>query len=97
MKLGKKKRESSGEREVEKLKGMVRSLQKELKHLRKKEHMFDDREYLLDELPPIEEPREDGNKCKCGSQLKFIDLGIKSLLSCDNCGYRKTFDGKKET
>lgn len=75
------------ELEVRKLKSENRHLQKELKKNNKKYKPQHDKEDLIEE-----EHKEKNPPCsECGKgNIKTTDLGIRKLISCTVCTFRKT-------
>lgn len=73
--------------EIRKLKSENRHLQKELKKNNKKYKPQHDKEIL------IEEEHSDKNPpcSECGKgNIKVTDLGVRKLISCSVCTFRKT-------
>jgi predicted nucleic acid-binding Zn-ribbon protein len=92
--MGRKKKSEGGEdtleqleQEVRKLKSENRHLHKELKRSNKKYKPHHDKEELLEE-----EHREKNPLCEqCGKgNIKSTDLGVRKLVSCTVCTFRKT-------
>jgi DNA-directed RNA polymerase subunit RPC12/RpoP len=70
------------------LKAIAKSLEREIKKLNKEY-----REDLRDVEPIEDEPKESKTpRCTdCGKgNLTTTDLGVRKLISCSNCGKRKT-------
>jgi len=85
--------------EAENLRGIIRNLRAENKHLKKQLSRKDKRAFqyedLEDKLRDIETKEEyvevEVNKCpKCKGKIKNIELGARILIKCDNCNYRET-------
>ena len=77
--------------EIEYLQGEIRSLKKEIKRLRKREHMYDDLILeIQDSNPEIESKKKDDNSCpECSDgHLKFITILDKTYIRCDTCEYK---------
>jgi hypothetical protein len=73
-----------GKSEVEHLRGEIRALQKEIKYLRRREHI----EHII-----IDEPVENVNARKCpdcrDGILRKLDLIYIKMEVCSNCEYKK--------
>lgn len=91
--------------EVEFLRGQNKALRTEIRQLKrdlarhqKRQHELEDREEELQEMfeeqTVSEMPHEVQTKTaclKCGSGgLETIDLGIRTIIKCTNCGNRET-------
>lgn len=72
--------------QIKNLKSENRQLRKRLKELEKQSHFYEE---IADEA--IEEVKVK-NTCKaCGEGvLQEVDLGIKVLVKCDSCDYKRT-------
>lgn len=96
--------------ELEYLRGLVKSMRSQVKHLKKELSRKQKREYLHEDLEEKEaellleeeiREREHAieNKCPdCGKgKLEFTDLNIRTLITCPSCGYKKIIknNGKK--
>jgi ribosomal protein L37AE/L43A len=82
--------------EVEYLRGLIRQQLKEIKKLKKQNNRNTKRKVAIDswEVPEQEEQPKvlAKNKCpKCNSEdVKTLNLGIKKILVCNECNFRKT-------
>lgn len=76
---------------VKELEKINKSLRKRLRQLEKNRHVWQqnqlDDEDPIEDIKPMEEHKCD--HCEYGV-LIFTDLGIKTLVSCSSCLYRKT-------
>lgn len=84
--------------EVEYLRGLVRELKSENRHLKKQLGNVKKRAGLFDDnLPEDKEDIEpvitikNINTCPdCGGELEIIDIAVKNLIICTGCGARRT-------
>jgi len=86
---------SKGKSEVEELKGLVRSLQKEVKRTKKRQHLYEDLEIKQAEEMIKEEIEEKqtlkDERCpKCQGNLEIIDGARIKVFFCSDCDYRKS-------
>lgn len=72
---------------IKNLKSQIRNLQKELKYLRKRNHISDD---IIAGANEHEEPEEKGERCtECArGELSTIIIANRMFKRCDTCGYR---------
>lgn len=96
-----KKRERS---ETEFLRGLVRELKSELRHLKRKNNSNNKKLRGFEQL--VGDPEEDAIvfetklpdrlKCPdCGEQVEVVDLFVRELHLCTGCDFRKTYPKKK--
>jgi len=94
------KTKSKSRSEVEHLNGLVRQLKKHVKKLTKDNSKL--RKELNKEPPKTDyniedimtEEQSDEETCpSCGGVLNSIDLGVRIVVSCKECEYRKVYDG----
>lgn len=83
--------------EVEELRGRVRELQKENKELKKvvgrlqkNDHRVRELEDLFKESEFKENSETQISSCSCGGKLEKVDLGVRTLVKCVECGKRET-------
>lgn len=87
--------------ETESLRGQVRNLRAEIKHLKrelgrktKREYQFESLQEDLKEIELVKEiePRlVNTTKCpKCNGKLKYSDLGVRTLVKCEECSFRES-------
>lgn len=91
------KPKNKSKNETEHLNGLVRQLKKQLKRLVKenlqlrKELNKSNVEHSDYDIDEQEEDRVSQDKCPmCKGKLNSIDLGLKVVISCKECGYRET-------
>lgn len=82
-------------RENKRLKNENRSLRKALRKVAKGKDRMPILEELAEDLGHIEHEMEEEAKVpkcpECGQEsLKITDLNVRIMVSCSNCGYRKT-------
>lgn len=95
--MGKSRRENNGSREVEHLKGEIRSLRKKLRQSEKHHR-------VIDEFDPNEETPEAVNvldrdvsicpKCFAKNSITQIETPHKTYEVCKECDYRAALKGK---
>lgn len=82
--------------EVEYLRAENRKLKSQLRETKRSLVRFEKRSHLHDETPAEEDVPEALeelviNTCpKCTGNLEYTDLGIRTLIRCENCTYRQT-------
>lgn len=89
---------SKSKDEVEELRGKVRELQKENKELKKTINRLQKNSHRVEELEELfkeseEEFQKDTVKaavCSCGGKIEKVDLGVRTMFKCQNCGKRET-------
>lgn len=79
----------SKSREIEHLRSELRKLRKTVSRSEKRQHLYEK------EHEDLQVEMEDFKKSKrllcpnCDDELELLDLGIKKLLICSGCKYRK--------
>lgn len=85
--------------EVEELRGKVRELQKQNRELKKILGRLQKRSHHVEELQDLFQEMEHENdntnapvhsRCNCGGKIEKVDLGVRTMLKCENCGKRET-------
>lgn len=86
--------------ELEELRGKNRSLLKENRELKKTLGRLEKRSYRAEELEELfqEMSQEDESTprhikpstCSCGGKVEKIDLGVRMVFKCVDCGKRET-------
>jgi len=93
------KTKSKSHSEVEHLNGLIRQLKKQVNKLTRDNSQLrkelnrnlDKNTKEYEDMPDVpKNKRSDKGDCPvCGGVLTSIDLGVRSLLSCKDCEYRK--------
>ena len=93
---------SKSRTEAEYLKGIIRNMKSEIKHLKKRlgaqdkrAHLTDAsedlaKEFLEEELKEREVIKEEERCPKCGDKLDIVPLPMKRTMFLCSCGYRRT-------
>jgi len=88
-------RSKNGSDEKEYYKGEIRRLKKQLKQYQKRESLLDER-LDGDSDEPIITNKEENSCPNCeDGEIKILDLGIKVIEICSDCGYKKIVEEKK--
>lgn len=74
---------------VKKQRSIIKHLKKEITRYTKKAHQFELEEDDFDDVVEQTFNHDNCPECQKG-KLIYTDLGIRKMIRCDNCNYRKT-------